>query len=1027
MTIANDLKRLGWKKTIYVSAALLGALGCGSPSSRKGGSATTDGGSSSGGDGQGGNGDAGAGSGTGNSSGALASEGGTLDDGGTANNVAGNSTGGTPNPGTLSCASPALAAIGDNPPSTPITVGKPDGVVSSMPAKNRPFLVKAGGKQEALLTGYSESAWLALVPHQSPRDLGFKCPAGGGTTKTWDPKNPDVLSCGGKTFPNPTDGHTTVSVDVLSGKTVAVPVWSVPGGGSAYVQEVIDLNKAFFLYGALDKLASAYVATKDERYARRIALTLNEWAKYVPDYFFTSTNSGTPITVAQAKAQNFNVQRFSDHNGIAHELDAGPIDALDAIYDSPTLAQLATELGSNVKQNIIDDYFMNELDFMLNDPPIEVHTGGNLSFPYVQVARLATVLGRRDFIEWLDSYMERTALNLTREGWFPQSMTYGWDYLTTNRQVVAGMNGFFGVWKASSPEEVSAQQLLSVDDTLLSRGIASATSVALPDGNTPPVGNTSLVYGVTPRTQTMSALMPAYGHAALGNGTGDQQTQVNFDWEDSNNHIEDDLLSFTLFADKSELIGEIRDSRMPGRSFTESTFAHNTVAINRSTQKRGNNQDTGNIGHAFSSGNLLEFEANLNGVSLAEVDGARAYIGTADRYQRLVILDTVDPAHPYVVDFFRVKGGTVHDYFLHGAPRFDEVITPPDSSVPPATSNLNLKAMTGAYPLLEGSEKWLDPPNNDPWYGAFRDVWTAHSSGQFDVTFKERSGQRGTRIFMVDAGDTDVFVAKSPNPFRDQSPVPTDQSALYGYWRPSLMVRRRATTVVDSTFAAVIEPLNGASSIASVQAMPLQTPDPDRIAIKITFTSGREDDVLITLKNSDSTSSADTEQIATQDGTFSLSGRIGIFSKNGGTTRAQLITGDQFVYPGGSVTQAQGAFTGTITSVLRQAKGCTDNAFVTAAVIPAGDTLHGRWIRLNFPTYDVIPDGTKYPFGLKQQTGFTQLYQIDRVVQRDNQTYILLLGDPALAIENGQALERARPFRTFSGPVTFEIGLSKSQ
>ena len=171
-----------------------------------------------------------------------------------------------------------------------------------------------------------------------------------------------------------------------------------------------------------------------------------------------------------------------------------------------------------------------------------------------------------------------------------------------------------------------------------------------------------------------------------------------------------------------------------------------------------------------------------------------------------------------------------------------------------------------------------------------------------------------------------------------------------------------------------------------------------------------------------------TEKIATQDGNYSLSGRVGLVSKNGSSTRAYLIAGDTFTYPGGGrVSQAGAAYTGTISSVLRKVKGCSDDGFVTSAAIPEGNALNGRWIRLNFGTYNVIPDGANYPLGIKQQKGFTQLYQIDHVVKRGQDTIILLKADPALAVENGKALERARPWRTFEGPVTFEIALSKSQ
>ncbi len=233
------------------------------------------------------------------------------------------------------------------------------------------------------------------------------------------------------------------------------------------------------------------------------------------------------------------------------------------------------------------------------------------------------------------------------------------------------MNTFFGVWPPSSAEEMNAESVLSTYRELISRGVTSIRAVRLPDGNLPPYGNTGLTFPEPARAASQSGLMPVYGHLSLGDGQGDQQTQVNLGFEDSANHTESDVMSLMLYAHKSELIGEIRDSRMPGRAFTESTFAHNTVAINRATQPQSVNQEPGNVGHFFTSGSLFEFEPNLNGISLAEVDGSRAYVNVASRYQRLLILNAIDGAHPYVIDFFRLKGGTVHDYFLHGAPRFD--------------------------------------------------------------------------------------------------------------------------------------------------------------------------------------------------------------------------------------------------------------------------------------------------------------------------------------------------------------------
>src|SRR5207248_32984 len=213
--------------------------------------------------------------------------------------------------------------------------------------------------------------------------------------------------------------------------------------------------------------------------------------------------------------------------------------------------------------------------------------------------------------------------------------------------------------------------------------------------------------------------------------------------------------------------------------------------------------------HLFTGGDLLLFEPNLAGISVAEVNGGRAYLGLADRYQRLQILNTIDPTQPYLIDLFRAHGGTTHDYFLHGATRFDETLPPPEKTTPAGTSSLPLALIDQPYPLLEGTESFIEPPQDaEPWYGAFRDVWTAHSNGNWSVSFKATAGAQGSRITMVDDGDVDVFVGKSPAPFRDKMPPETPQ-AFYAYWRPSLMVRHRLPAA-DSLFVAVIEPFSGA-------------------------------------------------------------------------------------------------------------------------------------------------------------------------------------------------------------------------
>ena len=109
---------------------------------------------------------------------------------------------------------------------------------------------------------------------------------------------------------------------------------------------------------------------------------------------------------------------------------------------------------------------------------------------------------------------------------------------------------------------------------------------------------------------------------------------------------------------------------------------------------------------------------------MTEIDGQRAYSGKASRFQRLLLLNTVDLAKPYVVDVFRVTGGTNHDYTFHGAIRWNQNW---QCSFPLVTNS-------NPYPMLEGGETW-NPANDTPYYGFWRNVSSNTAPGNFQITY----------------------------------------------------------------------------------------------------------------------------------------------------------------------------------------------------------------------------------------------------------------------------------------------------
>lgn len=117
-----------------------------------------------------------------------------------------------------------------------------------------------------------------------------------------------------------------------------------------------------------------------------------------------------------------------------------------------------------------------------------------------------------------------------------------------------------------------------------------------------------------------------------------------------------------------------------------STAAHNTVVIDESDQggRFGNKTHritpidavpgipdaryrSGGHGNSDSDGELLMFETTFDDVQVIEAGGEKSYYTIQpDVYRRTLALVKTGAKSCYVVDIFRVKGGSIHDWMLHG-------------------------------------------------------------------------------------------------------------------------------------------------------------------------------------------------------------------------------------------------------------------------------------------------------------------------------------------------------------------------
>jgi autotransporter-associated beta strand protein len=875
-----------------------------------------------------------------------------------------------------------------------------------------------GSTANTLLTTWTEAQYTNnFVPHWAPRneDYGFgPAVVAGDTGWSWSSSTPNQITStpSGTVFPTGAYVTKTQAVQVLSGKTINAPYYNRAGSttSKSFVFNVIDYHKVGKLRGDLDStLDGAYIgsgsssATRNDFYARRIAVALLDWARYMPDYTITAKNSASFVDAAPSYILSSDLQRASDHNGLAHEWDDNEIKAFDAIYDSVALTNLSNELGLDVRGYIRSNLFFNEGDFIVNHVPVNVAIQSNLSGPYAILPLVARVLNRPDYIIWMDSYLDATVRQkIRRDGVLEEGLGYSIGYLNANQDAAQNTHDYFLTRAATNDLLLAISNRALIYNNTLTYGQSQWATVALPNGQLASFGDTPFNTYFSARNNGNSALLPAYGHVSMGAGSSSSTAvQVNQNFSGNNNHMRSDIAAFTLWAFGNPYLENIRYyNGAAGRQYDEQLLSHNAVTIDRANETPYPDADT------YGNGNLTLYEPGNNGLSLTEIDGHRGYSGKASRYQRLLLLNTVDLARPYVVDVLRVTGGTNHDYVLHGAIRWDQTW---ECSFPLVTN-------PAPYPMLEG-ETWVEPQNDGdtfPYYGYWRNVSSNTAPGNFQITYRDTSSNhRDTRLWMTAEPNLfNVYLGITPNPGRDNT-VPAN---FYVYWRPSAIIRHRvASGPLQDLFVSVVEPLNnGSGTVQQVERLAVNGNNLEACALKITFTDGRVDTYLMNLQNTKvDGASGGSAIVSTADGQYSLTGRLALHVDRSSDSRVWTVNATDFQYPGRRLSTPNTYYFGLIAGETRKLSGGSYDAFTTATALPQGSGLRNEWLSL---THGTLSSG---------QTGISEMFKIDQVLLSNGLYYVSFTNDHYLEITNGTvSAEQVAPLRSFTGSNSFEIALS---
>ncbi|MGD9495815.1 MAG: heparinase II/III family protein [Armatimonadota bacterium] len=844
--------------------------------------------------------------------------------------------------------------------------------------------VALGQPHERAVT-MSEEELVALIP-DAPLAAYCECPncyggVEGNAIFSWSIDAPEQMTCRfcGTVFPNdqfPED-HELSGQNAL-GETVTFRYHLREETGVAHFLSA-NLNRWRRQWAEEQclALARAYADGGDEAYARRAALILDRAATVYPHY---PVMQNGPRRFAFRESQQPPWPWDSGRWGYFHnEIPRSLVLAFDLVEESAAMAALSQERGYDVRAHIENDFFRPAFEAIA----LQTHHLSNvIGYDVTSAAYLGRVLNDPRIVHWAFGWMRRCVNDgFMVDGMWPEGPAY--HYMT-----IGGLRSAFDSVRGwSDPPgwaEEDGSRFYDLDPEAVlpayARCLHAPEVIGHPNGFSACVHDTHpYARRAEPRQRTVSTILPGFGHASLGRGEGAAQMQAQLHFSGLWGHSHLDNLNLTLWAHEREMLPDVGYTWTQMRYWTTCTLGHNTVVIDRADQ-----------GGRPADGDLLAYFPDTAGVSAVEADGVRAYgnIGNVDRYRRLLVMVPVSEADAYVVDVFRVRGGSVHDWALHGDADED------------TTAECSLPLVGNRRWLLEEGEAWKEPTIEgarfNP-YGMVRDVATGGTETGFAVTFRYGTApSRGLRAHILPDAPAEVLLGRSPSVRRMGVGTSGDMRKAYDFWMPHLLVRRRGEAPLSSTFAAVHEPFAQAPFIDAVEALPLEPPAEGAVALRI-----RHGNVIDTL-----ISTLDEPPFATRrtaDG-LSLRGRLGIVRRVGGTvTGAWLFGGEELGCGELRLALAVDAFRGTITGAERVEDGAVTDALLADADLPLGDALRGQWL--------IVRLGG----------GFTRGCEIARVEERDGLRAIVLAADHGLRIEADQAREVFFPQRTLTGTVTFAI------
>ncbi|HBN83222.1 MAG TPA: hypothetical protein DDZ89_05205 [Clostridiales bacterium] len=315
----------------------------------------------------------------------------------------------------------------------------------------------------------------------------------------------------------------------------------------------------------------------------------------------------------------------------------------------------------------------------------------------------------------------------------------------------------------------------------------------------------------------------AWRLALLHSGEEKQKRAVWLNYDSGGHHGHHDGLTIGLFAKGLDLMPDFGYppvhigwdyGRNPKFAWYRSTAAHNTVSVDMQNH----------ITHGKFQSDMGKTLLWVIGNIFKAVTASCPEANSGNRFERTLLLSDISPEDCYVIDIFRVEGGSDHTKFMRSS--FGNIVK----------HGISMQETDGSKFCDSMRQFSIDLNPKDVWSVTWQPDDSYYQLHQGDepvyVKYTDVSGPSSVRLC---ESWVDLWRGK-----KDHNEIGRMED-----WIPTLITRKTGSPGLRSTFACVIEPYEGRSNIRSVTRVPVTDQNnicsQSNVALRIDLENGFRD------------------------------------------------------------------------------------------------------------------------------------------------------------------------------------------